>query len=290
MSKITPTLQGTKEQLLDELGEGIVETFDPGLKRAFDVADNEVPKELRDPKKLQMLEGMFKISGDGVFYTLQGEGPTMGEPATFLRLHICNLRCVWCDAFYTWNPKSVEFWKESENWSIEETAKRLKESWTCDDLTRQKRVVITGGEPLLQKDNIDKLMDMLPDWIFEIETNGTIMPTEKQLSKIQFNCSPKLENSHNIKASRIKPDVLLALNKVNSNFKFVVMQPKELDEIEQDYLSLGLDRHKVILMPQGVTEGEVNKNARILVEYAKKKGFRMLGRLQVSIWGAIRRV
>ena len=67
----------SKKEVIDFLGEGMMENFDPELKRAFDVADDEVPAELKNPDKLKIKEGCFKISGDGVFYTLQGEGPTM---------------------------------------------------------------------------------------------------------------------------------------------------------------------------------------------------------------------
>jgi len=43
-------------------------------------------------------------------------------------------------------------------------------------------------------------------------------------------------------------------------------------------------------MPQGVTAEEVRTNAQRVVEYAKKKGFRLMGRLQNEIWGAKRKV
>lgn len=280
------------------MGEGVVETFDPGLKRAFDVADNEIPKELRDPKKVQFQKDMLKVSGDDIFYTLQGEGPTMGFPAIFLRLKICNLACVWCDAFYTWNPKSKEFWTEGEDVSIEEIAKRLGELWGAPEGI-QKRVVITGGEPLLQKDKIDLLINELDDdWLIEIETNGTIMPTEDMLDLaelpedfLRFNCSPKLKNSGNIVAARKKPEVIRKLAKANTTFKFVVMTNEDLDEIEQEWIKeMSIPIDKVILMPQGVTAEEVRKNGQRVADYAKEKGYRLLGRLQCELWGARRRV
>lgn len=279
---------------MNTLPEGIMETFDPELKRAFQV-DDEITTDMKEKafkKNLMTLQkGHLKVSGDMVFYTIQGEGPTMGFPAIFLRLKICNLRCVWCDAWYTWNPKSKEFWTEGEDWNIEKSVKIITDSWKCTDNRIPKRLIITGGEPLLQKEAIDELIKALPDWTIEIETNGTIMPTEYQLQRCQFNCSPKLKNSENLDASRIKPEVLKALNKVNTDFKFVVMDSKELDEIEKDFIvPFGLDVKRIILMPQGVQPEEIRMNMRNVIEYAKIKGYRLLSRLQVEIWGARRKV
>ena len=35
--------------------------------------------------------------------TVQGEGPSCGRIATFVRLGRCDLRCSWCDTPYTWD-------------------------------------------------------------------------------------------------------------------------------------------------------------------------------------------
>jgi organic radical activating enzyme len=153
-------------------------------------------------------------------------------------------------------------------------------------------VVVTGGEPMLQKDLVTKLAEMHPEWNWEIETNGTIMPTEYMLEHFQFNCSPKLENSNNIKAMRIHSDVLRAINSApRSAFKFVVMTDNDLEEIQRDFLDTGLiSVSKVILMPQGITPEELRKHMLAVAETAKEKGFRMLTRLQTEIWGTRRRV
>jgi len=281
----------TKDRVIKEYGGGVQDSFDPELLRAFDLADKEVDENLRKPENVKLSPDKIRLSGDGIFFTIQGEGKSMGEPVVFLRTHICNLRCVWCDTPYTWNPKSEAFWTESYELTPQEVVSRLEEAWTCENPKKEKTVVITGGEPLLQKEKIDQLIDLMPDWNFEIETNGTIMPTKKQLLACQFNCSPKLENSGNISAVRIKPEVLKALNKADTQFKFVVMTEADVEEAERDFIiPIGLDTNKVVLMPQGVTPKEIADNARIVVEITKKKGYRLLSRLQVDIWGAKRRV
>ena len=233
----------------------------------------------------------FKVSGDGVFFTLQGEGVSMGKPACFLRLQVCNLKCSWCDTRYAWDTKLPEFWSENQEWSIPETKKRIESAWKCKNPKIQKRLVITGGEPLLQKDKIDKLIEVLPKWSIEVETNGTIMPTKILLKRCQFNCSPKLKNSGNLMISRIKGEVLQALNQVNTSFKFVVMANSDIREIERDFIKpFNLDVNKIVIMPEGRSAEKIAKNGRQVVEKVKEKGYRLLGRLHCDLWGAKRKV
>lgn len=237
-----------------------------------------------------MKEDILKVSGDFAFYSLQGEGVSMGEPSVFLRLHSCNLRCQYCDTPYAVFPDREDFKTESEEWTIEDTAKTINELWKCQNPNRQKRLVISGGEPLLQKDKIDLLLDILPGWKVEIETNGTIMPTLKQLAKCRFNCSPKLENSGNPPELRINEGVIETLRVVDSSFKFVVTQPQDLDEIEDSFVRpFNIPVEKVILMPEGRDVETLRKHSQAVAEYAKNKGYRLLGRLQIDLYGDTRR-
>ncbi len=277
-----------RQSILEQAAGGIIESFDPELVRAFDVVDDSVPEELCRAENVRLNPDKLRVSGDGLFFTLQGEGITMGLPAVFLRLHLCNLRCVWCDAFYTWNPKAKEFWTESWEMTVDDVAQEANRLWGAD-CGHNRRLIVTGGEPLLQSDLIDQLLAAMPEWEVEIETNGTRMPSEIQLKRCQFNCSPKLENSGNSSSSRIKPEVLKVINESLAQFKFVVMHPEDVAEIERDFLPF-IDRNKVVLMPQGVTPEEVSVNAKRIVEIAMSGGYRLLGRLQVDIWGAKRRV
>lgn len=279
------------KKFIDVYNGGIQANKDPELKRAFDFSESVVLDKIRKPENIRLSQDKLRLSGDGIFFTVQGEGITMGEPVVFIRLHLCNLRCTWCDAYYTWNPKSEAFWTESYLLTPAQVKQKLEDAWKCENVYKHKRCVITGGEPLLQKDKIDKVMCLMPNWKFEIETNGTIMPTEKQLAECQFNCSPKLSNSGNQKSVRIRPEVISALNMANTQFKFVVMNNLDLDEIENEFVTpMKLDINKIVLMPQGVTEKEIRSNMTKVVESAKIKGYKLLGRLHVSIWGAKRKV
>lgn len=80
-----------------------------------------------------------------VFYTIQGEGPFAGDPAVFIRLTGCNLRCWFCDT--EWGDESDRI-EHYQDWA--DRAARANED-PCDLLReRTDLVVLTGGEPLRQ--------------------------------------------------------------------------------------------------------------------------------------------
>lgn len=257
--------------------------------RASDLDGRTADPGVMDRSVFENDPGKFRVSGDGVFYSLQGEGATMGMPAAFLRLHHCNLNCSWCDSWYTWDERSREFWTESMLWTVHETRDRISAVWGCENPAARKRLVITGGEPLLQQKNITRLIETMENWNVEIETNGTIMPAPELLSHCHFNCSPKLRHSNVPRARRIRENVLTTLNGASTCFKFVVADEQDVEEVQKDLVEpLGLDRDKIVLMPEGVTSEEIMRNARAIVETVKRKGFRMLGRLHCDLWGTER--
>ena len=98
------------------------------------------------------------------FLSIDGEGPTSGELAVFIRFQGCNLRCSWCDTTYSWDKEST-----SETLSASEIYDYIKENKVIN-------VTLTGGEPLIQ-DNIDELLVLLNsdnELNIHIETNGSV--------------------------------------------------------------------------------------------------------------------
>lgn len=64
--------------------------------KASEVHD-EISEDIKDYQALKITKDSLLLSGDGVFGpTFQGEGPTLGHPCIFVRLHHCNLHCNFC--------------------------------------------------------------------------------------------------------------------------------------------------------------------------------------------------
>ncbi|MDT0307644.1 7-carboxy-7-deazaguanine synthase QueE [Streptomyces sp. DSM 44917] len=214
--------------------------------------------------------------------TVQGEGPSIGAPAAFIRLSRCNLTCTWCDTPYTWDRSRFDLAAESRRASAEELA-----SWALG--RPEELVVISGGEPLLQQRALVPLARMLIEAgrRVEIETNATYPPAaELAASGACFNVSPKLAGSRVPSALRIRPSVLeafAALPTPRRVFKFVVTGLAELDEVDRL-----VARHRlrpVWVMPEGTTPEKITHGLRELAEGAATRGYRLGARLHVLLWG-----
>ncbi|MDD1707387.1 MAG: radical SAM protein [Methanoregulaceae archaeon] len=96
-----------------------------------------------------------------IFCSIQGEGSHQGYPCTFIRLAGCNLACTWCDT-----PHARTGGTEM---NLGEIARRIGE-------VPSHYICITGGEPLLQGDQLPPLLSYLQErgYSIDIETNGTV--------------------------------------------------------------------------------------------------------------------
>lgn len=208
--------------------------------------------------------------------TIQGEGPSQGRAAWFLRLAGCNLTCVWCDTPYTWDWKgqngiAYDRVAETHPTDVEELAKELGAAIDHEEI-----LVITGGEPLLQQRALADLLDIVSRET-EIETNGTMIPAALADSEVRFNVSPKLANAGCVGSWR--PEILDSYP-AGSILKFVVEEPDDFEEIEERLRSLKRWR-PVWVMPQGKTRSEIEKRLPWVFDGAAARGWSVSARLHV---------
>ena len=228
-----------------------------------------------------------------IFASVQGEGPSAGMPCTFLRLSRCNLACVWCDTAYTWHfagderphRDGVKFDRKANQLTLdeEEVAARIA-------ALGQKRLVITGGEPLLQAPALARLLELLPDVTVEIETNGTTKANPSLDIRIdQFNVSPKLAHSGNPADLALIPKRLDAYaTDPRAWFKFVIAAPADLDEVLALRDRYRFKRDHVFLMPEGTDGATLRAREQWLAPLCVEHGFRLSDRLHIHLFGDTR--
>ena len=212
--------------------------------------------------------------------TWQGEGPSLGRRAGFVRLGRCGLACTFCDTPYTWR------WEDHDP-AVELTTRDVEGIVAELEAMDVGLVVVTGGEPLLQQSHLPPLLRPLRarDVAIEIETAGVIEPSPDVVDLVtRFNVSPKLANSGNDLDRRFRPDVLRALQATGkAAFKFVAVTPGDLDEIASMVDECCL--RDVWVMPEGTDPDTIVTRSRELIEPVLTRGWNLSTRLHVLLWG-----
>lgn len=248
-----------------------------------------------------------------IFRSVQGEGRLTGTESIFVRTSGCNLRCRWCDTPYaSWTP-------EGEDLSVEEILQRVEmlraaDSHPCQaaggtsplshspDLAptgarrRVDHVVVTGGEPMLFAELVPLCAGLKRcGHHVTIETSGTLdLPVACDLMSI----SPKLSNStppagehprwaQRHEAGRCRPDVIRRLVRdYDYQLKFVIDQPEDCREVEEFLADFpGIDRARVMLMPQGIDARELARKAAWLEPYCRDHCLVFCPRRQIDWFG-----
>jgi len=235
---------------------------------------------------------MLRISE--IFYSLQGEGLTIGVPSVFIRLGKCNLICGGKNTIKdkglhngaTWRCDTIEVWKKSKGIKYENILSKDQ----IKALKNGSHLIFTGGEPLLHQDNIIEYIEYLHKInikpFIEIETNGTIKPKDKLKELINlFNVSPKLSNSGNSINKIYKEEVIKDLIKSNSIFKFVINNNLDFDELINLYqIIFKHKRQSIYLMPAGSDKNELMKTKILVADLCKKHYLKMTNRMHIEIW------
>lgn len=228
-----------------------------------------------------------------IFASLQGEGPSLGRPVAFVRLSRCNLACSWCDTAYTWrfegdnrpHRDGLAFERQANQLVLDETdvAARIQ-------ALGQDRLVITGGEPLLQGAALARMVALLNGISVEIETNGTVAPHAALDAQVaQYNVSPKLAHSGNPADLALPGERLAAwAAEPRAFFKFVVAAPEDLGAVLALIDAHGLDRQRVFVMPEGTDSATLRERERRLAPLALDHGLRLSDRLHIHLYGDTR--
>jgi 7-carboxy-7-deazaguanine synthase len=226
-----------------------------------------------------------------IYRSIQGEGTLMGVPTTFVRFFACNLRCSWCDTKYSWSIRDGGTW---ESLSPEEVAERVKALGT-------RHVVLTGGEPTLQKE-LPQLAMLLKNQghHLTIETNATIFPVQALPLIDLWSLSPKLSSAgQNYLRFPIIRSFLEALRPDQQQWKFVIRDEAD-EQLLRDLLSrfpAFREQHlPIILQPEGdLAMSDYPAALAYLAERVRDPFWsdyyvRVLPQLHVIIWGRKRLV
>jgi 7-carboxy-7-deazaguanine synthase len=165
-----------------------------------------------------------------VYRSVQGESTFAGLPCVFVRLAVCNARCVWCDTPHAFTQG---------------------EARTLDALVEQVRayrcplVEITGGEPLLQPE-VFALMARLADLGLTVllETSGA-HDLARVDPRVHVIMDLKCPDSGECPGNRWEN---LALLKPSDEIKFVLASRRDFDWAAEAIRRHGLDRRCTVLL------------------------------------------
>ncbi|MCJ2183897.1 7-carboxy-7-deazaguanine synthase QueE [Novosphingobium sp. 1949] len=232
-----------------------------------------------------------------IFASLQGEGASVGRPSTFVRLSRCNLACHWCDTAYTWrftgdnrpHTDDLAFPREDNQVKLNEAEVAARVAALAPD-----RLVLTGGEPLLQGAALARMVTALkalrPEFHVEIETNGSVAaPAALDPLIDQFNVSPKLAHSGNPASLALVPERLAAYAAdPRAFFKFVIAEASDVAQVLDLVATHAIAPGRVYLMPEGRDSATLWSRARWMGDLCAANGFNFTDRLHIHLWGDTR--
>ncbi len=198
-----------------------------------------------------------------IFFSIQGEGKEIGKPTVFVRLTGCNLRCNWCDTEYAFY--------EGKEMDVKDVLSEVEKHII-------KRVCITGGEPLLQRSDLMKLLNILLEKGYEIslETNGSL-PIDGIPDKVLISMDWKTPSSGE---SERMLESNLSLLKSKDQLKFVIADENDY-EYAKSFLKSREIPCEIVFQPVGGVD------IKWLVErvMADHMDVRVLPQLHKIVWG-----
>ena len=178
-----------------------------------------------------------------IFTSLQGESSYSGLPCMFIRLTGCNLRCAWCDTKYAYY--------EGRDYELNEIAWLINGS----DIGF---IEFTGGEPLLQKEELIRIIDTVdPEKTILLETNGSIslkgIP-ERVIKIVDYKLEGSGEGGSFLETN-------LEFLRKNDEIKFVLNDISDYNEMKECYRKYDLGSRCGVLVSKiwdaQISDGEI---------------------------------
>ncbi|MFL0357421.1 7-carboxy-7-deazaguanine synthase QueE [Erythrobacter sp. GH1-10] len=241
----------------------------------------------------QLVLATDDTGGPEIFASLQGEGPSAGTPVAFIRLSRCNLACTWCDTAYTWHFEGDNRpHRDDRTFDRKANQVEVSPAKAAAKIAAlgQKRLVITGGEPLMQCGPLADMLAILPDIEVEIETNGTTKASSHVDIRVdQYNVSPKLAHSGNPAELALIPERLdFYASDPRAFFKFVIASPEDVEEVLDLHRRHRFKPGHVFLMPEGTDSATLRERETWLAPLCLEHGFRMSDRMHIHLYGDTR--
>lgn len=211
-----------------------------------------------------------------IFQSIDGEANRAGFITNFIRLSECNLRCSYCDTCYAQNES------DGVEMNVNEILNKLD--------FNIKNVTLTGGEPLLHKENASCLLKKLIENGFNVsvETNGSINIKEyiEEFPTVSYIVDYKSPSSN------MENKMILENFEVVRNIdcvKFVVSNLEDLKTMEKVYKEKNLEDRNINVFVSAVFN-EINFED--IVNYLKLRklnGIRLQLQMHKIIWNPMKK-
>lgn len=211
----------------------------------------------------------MKLIVNEIFTSIDGEVNAWGQGrfSTFVRLAGCNIRCSYCDTEKALASIGLQMSTDQVLDKIEKAGCR--------------KVTITGGEPLVQREALEELIETLAHhgYLVSIETNGTILPTAlaTPLGSVNWVVDYKLPSS-GMAATRM-PDDDFAKLPSGSWVKFVIATEEDWNEAI-DFLAKAPGYLKIAFSPCMGGEFEISPE-ELISRCVEDKMFRVVVNCQI---------
>jgi 7-carboxy-7-deazaguanine synthase len=208
-----------------------------------------------------------------IFHSLQGETSLSGIPFVFVRLTGCNLRCTYCDSAYSF--------KGGIRMDFDSILLQIKKAGV-------KHVLLTGGEPLLQRGTLPFLRLLQKEgYQVSIETHGEVS-IEAAVQHARIIMDIKTPGSGMSRGGFVKN---LPLLKPEDEIKFVITCRSDYEWAKELVKSGSLPTREILFSPAtpalgspGTIEGT---SPRILAEWILQDQLPVRFQIQLHkyLWG-----